>query len=83
MAAAMSSTSGPDVPARAKLAIPKTLDSRFRSSGQSADGPSVTSIRPISARTRITSRSAVAARRLLTSRSMNQGRLRPLSAISW
>ena len=83
MAAASSSSPLPARRARAKLAMPKRRATRSRTASQSAAGPSVSSMRPMSGRTPATSRSAVASRRLRTRRSTNHGRLRPLRAISW
>ena len=84
MTAAASSSSPRSVRrARAKFAMPKIRPTRSRTAFQSAAGPRSSSMRPISGRTRTTSRPAVASRRLRTRRSTNHGRLRPLSAISW
>ena len=83
MAAAMASTSSGARPAFAKLPTPNTRVNRSRTTLHSAAAPRTISIRPMSARTALTSRSESAARRLRTSRATNHGRFFPLSAISW
>jgi hypothetical protein len=76
------SRSTPVRPARAKLPMPKTRESRSRTTSMSASGVSSTSNRPLSTRTNVTPASAVASRMLRTRRAVKYGRLPPLRAIS-